>query len=140
MLSVERDGEAAVDTDTKTTRDRRRRYVASDRHPSVQLTNARGRPVDPVPFLVVAALAFLVSFSYGPIYCLELGLSLPAGLGISTGAFSVATGIAYHRLVRRARPDLRGEVPAEYRLRRIVYAALVCVALLGLLALPLLVA
>jgi hypothetical protein len=105
----------------------------------VKLTNARGRPVDPVPFLVVAALAFLVSFSYGPIYCMELGLSLPAALGVSTGAFVGASALAYHRLVRRMRPELRGEVPAEQRLGGIIYAMLVVAALLGLLALPLLV-
>lgn len=105
----------------------------------MQFTNARGRPVDPVPFLVVAALAFLVSFSYGPIYCMELGLSLSAGLGLSAAVFTIASALAYHRLVWRARPDLRGEIAAEDRLRAIVYAALVCVALGGLLALPLLV-
>ena len=105
----------------------------------MKLTNARGRPVDPVPFLVVAALAFLVSFSYGPIYCMELGLSLPAALGVSTGTFCVITAISYHRLVWTSYPELRGEVPAEQRLGGIIYAMLVVAALLGLLALPLLV-
>lgn len=105
----------------------------------MRLTNAWGQPVDPVPFLVVAALAFLVSFSYGPIYCMELGFSLPVALSLSAGVFSVTAAVAYHRLVRRARPDLRGEVPAEYRLRAIIYAALVIGALLGLLSIPLLV-
>lgn len=103
----------------------------------MQLTNARGRPVDPVPFLVVAALSFLVSFSYGPIYCLELGLSPPAGLGVSAAVFTTTSALAYHRLVWTSRPELRREIAAEDRLRGIVYAALVCVALLGLLALPL---
>jgi hypothetical protein len=105
----------------------------------VELTNARGRPVDPVPFLVVVALAFLVSFSYGPIYLMELGLSLPSALAVSTGVFLSLSGLAYYRLVWDTRSELRGEVPAERRLRAIVYAALVVVSLLGLLALPLLV-
>jgi hypothetical protein len=111
------------------------------REPSrpVRLTNRHGTPVDPVPFLVVAALAFLVSFSYGPIYCMALGLSLPFALAVSTLVFCLAAGASYHRLVWTARPELRGEIPAEKRFRRLVYAALVGGALLALLALPLLV-
>ena len=113
--------------------------VPTGNGPTVELTNARGQPVDPVPFLVVATLAFLVSFSYGPIYLMELGLSLPAALGVSTGLFVSLSALAYYRLVWDTRPELRGEVPAERRLRAIVYAALVVVGLLGLLTLPLLV-
>jgi hypothetical protein len=113
--------------------------VPTGNGPTVELTNARGQPVDPVPFLVVATLAFLVSFSYGPIYLMELGLSLPAALGVSTGVFVSLSVLAYYRLVWDTRPELRGEVPAERRLRAIVYAALVVVGLLGLLTLPLLV-
>lgn len=114
-------------------------YVPARREASVALRNARGEPVDPVPFLVIAALAFLVSFSYGPIYLMELGLSLPPALGVSTAVFVSLCALAYYRLVRQARPDLRGEVPAERRFRAIVYGALVVAALLGLLILPLLV-
>ena len=102
----------------------------------MKLTNRRGTPVDPVPFLVVASLAFLVSFSYGPIYCMALGLSLSWALAVSALVFSLTTGAAYHRLVRTARPELRGEVPAAKRLQRLVYAAIVVVALLALLSLP----
>jgi hypothetical protein len=105
----------------------------------VKLTNRHGTPVDPVPFLVIASLAFLVSFSYGPIYCMALGLSLPAALAVSGLAFSFATGAAYHRLVRTARPELAGEIPAEQRLRRLFYATIVAIALLALLLVPLLV-
>lgn len=113
--------------------------VPTGNGPTVELTNARGQPVDPVPFLVVATLAFLVSFSYGPIYLMELGLPLPAALAVSTGVFLSLSALAYYRLVWDTRPELRGEVPAERRLRAIVYAALVLAALLGLLTLPLLV-
>ena len=104
----------------------------------MKLTNRHGTPVDPVPFLVVASLAFLVSFSYGPIYCMALGLSLPPALAVSTLAFCLATSASYHRLVWTARPELRGEIPADQRFRRLVYAALVVGALLALLSLPLL--
>lgn len=105
----------------------------------MKLTNRHGTPVDPVPFLVVASFAFLVSFSYGPIYCMALGLSLPVGLVVSALAFSFGTGAAYHRLVRAARPELAGEIPADVRLQRLFYAIVVTIALLALLSLPLLV-
>lgn len=100
--------------------------------------NDRGTPVDPVPFLVVAALGFLVSYAYGPIYCMALGFTLPQALGLSTLAFGATLVTAYHRLVWIARPELRGEVPAGLRLRRLFLAALIVAGLLGLLALPLL--
>lgn len=103
----------------------------------MQFRNRRGTPVDPVPFLVVAALGFLVSFSYGPIYCMELGLAVLEALAVSAVAFLSITAFAYYRLVWVARPELRGELPAEYRLRALIYAALAVGALLCLLALPL---
>ncbi|MFB6123782.1 MAG: hypothetical protein ABEJ78_10030 [Haloferacaceae archaeon] len=105
----------------------------------MKLRNRRGTAVDPVPFLVVAAMAFLVSFSYGPIYCHAVGLRGAAVLGVPAGAFLVACGVAYHRLVWTARPDLRGEVPAERRLARLFYAALAGILVLVGLTLPLLV-
>lgn len=105
----------------------------------MKLTNRHGTPVDPVPFLVVGALAFLVSFSYGPVYCLTLGLSLPWALAVSTLAFSLTAGAAYHRFVWSARPELAGEIPAHERLRRLFYGTVVALALLVLLSIPLLV-
>ena len=105
----------------------------------MKLTNRHGTPADPVPFLVCAALSFLVSFSDGPVYCMALGLSLPAALAVSAVAFSLATGAAYHRLVFTTRPEWAGEIPAHERLRRLSYAAIVGIALLALLSLPLLV-
>ncbi|WP_256685392.1 hypothetical protein [Halococcus qingdaonensis] len=105
----------------------------------MKLTNRHGTPVDPVPFLVVSSLAFLMSFSYGPIYLLALGLSLPISITVSTILFVCATGTAYHQMVLTTRPELRGEIPPEQRLRRLVYAAAVLLALLALLSLPFLV-
>lgn len=105
----------------------------------MELRNRRGTAVDPVPFFVVATMAFLVSFSYGPIYCQAIGLQGPTVVGVPAGAFLVATAVAYHRLVWTARPDLRGEVPPERRLARLLYAALVGTVILVGLSLPLLV-
>ncbi|WP_049898628.1 hypothetical protein [Halococcus agarilyticus] len=99
-------------------------------------TNRHGTPVDPVPFLVVASFAVLVSFSFGPIYCLALGLSLPVAIGVSTVVCSLAAGVAYHRLVWTTRPELRGEVPADQRLKRLLYAALVTIGMFVLLTVP----
>jgi Flp pilus assembly protein TadB len=105
----------------------------------MKLTNRHGTPVDPVPFLVVSSLAFLVSFSYGPIYLLALGLALPVAVAVSALLFALATGAAYHQMVLTTRPELRGEIPPEQRLRRLVYAAAVVLAVLALLSLPFLV-
>jgi hypothetical protein len=104
----------------------------------VQFKNSRGTPVDPVPFLVVTGFVFLVSFSYGPGYCLALGLRGPVVFLPSCIAFvGLAVG-AYHRLVWTHRPSLRGEIPPEQRLLRLFYAVLIGIALLTGLTLPLL--
>lgn len=100
--------------------------------------NRVGRPVDPVPFVVVAGFGFLFSYSYGPAYLLELGAELPGALGWSTVLFLVTTGLAYYRFVWDARPDLRGEVPGHLRFRRLVLASLAVVGVMALLTLPLL--
>ncbi|UPW01726.1 hypothetical protein M0R88_06390 [Halorussus gelatinilyticus] len=99
--------------------------------------NRRGTPVDPVPFLVVAALGFLGCYSYGPAYLLTVGVELPAALALSTVAFLAATAVAYHRFVWLARPDLRGEVPPDLRLRRLFLGGLAVFGICALLALPL---
>lgn len=101
------------------------------------LRNDRGTPVDPVPFIVVAATAFTVSYSYGPLYLMALGVDLPTALlacGVVAGTATVA---AYHRYVRRARPDLRAELPVAARLRRFFYGVLLGMVILAGLALPL---
>lgn len=103
----------------------------------MQLRNSRGTPVDPVPFLVVTATAFAVSYSYGPLYLMALGMELAAALLTCGAVVAAATAGAYHRYVWRARPDLRGEVPVAARLRRLFYGVLIGVGLLAGLALPL---
>ncbi|WP_254545500.1 hypothetical protein [Halomarina pelagica] len=100
--------------------------------------NRRGTPVDPVPFLVVCAFAFLISFAIGPILCYEYGLRGPLAFVPPSIVFLVAVAAAYHRLVWTARPSLLGEVPVESRLRRLFYAVLVVFLLLGALSIPLL--
>jgi hypothetical protein len=102
----------------------------------VRLRNRDGTAVDAVPFAVVAAMTGLVCFTFGPVYCLALGLDGPAVFGVPALACACAVGVAYHRLVHTARPDLRGEIPPERRLRGLFYAALVGAAMLVALSLP----
>ncbi|WP_251341885.1 hypothetical protein [Haloplanus halophilus] len=105
----------------------------------MRLRNREGTPVDAVPFLVVTAMAGLVAFSFGPIYCIAVGLEGPAVIGVPALAFGGAVAVAYRRLVHAARPDLRAEIPTAQRIRGLFYAALVGAALLVALSLPLLV-
>lgn len=102
----------------------------------MELSNSRGRPVDPVPFLVTTGVLFLVSYSYGPAYGLEVGLSLVQSLSATTVVFAGVTGASYHRLVWAARPEFRSEVPVASRLRRLLYAGMAGVGLLTVMALP----
>lgn len=103
----------------------------------MELQNANGRPVDPVPFLVITLLGFTVSFSYGPGYLMAFGLSLPAALAGSAVAFLTILGFSYQRYVWNNRPELRDEVPVDARLRRFFYGTLIIVGLLVLLSMPL---
>jgi hypothetical protein len=103
------------------------------------LRNRDGTAVDAVPFFVVTAMAALVCYSFGPVYVIAIGLSGPAVFGLPTVACLAAVGVAYHRLVYTARPELRGELPAEQRIEGLFYAALVGAAVLVALSLPLLI-
>jgi hypothetical protein len=104
-----------------------------------RLRNRDGTAVDPVPFLVVASMAVLVCYSFGPVYALSIGLEGPAVFGLPTVVCVAAIGAAYHRLVYTARPELRDEIPPERRVEALVYAALAGGAVLVALSLPFLV-
>ncbi|QZP36552.1 hypothetical protein [Halobaculum magnesiiphilum] len=104
----------------------------------MRLRNREGDAVDAVPFLVVAGMAFMIALSFGPIYLMALfGVDLPLALTGSVAAFVATAVAAYHRLVRSARPDLRENLPASWRFRRLLYAAVAFGLLLVLLTLPL---
>lgn len=98
--------------------------------------NRDGRPVDPVPFLVVAGMGTLLALSFGPGYLLALGLPLAPALGLSLAVAAGVAGWAYRRYVWLAGPAV-GEVPGKVRFRRLVYGMAVFGGLLVLLALPL---
>lgn len=96
-------------------------------------SDREGEPVDPAPFLVVAATGLLVSLSFLPAVVLRLGGSAGSGVAIAlcvAGAFSVA---AYRRMVWGSNAAARTELPPEDRLRTIVYGVIVAaVAMFGL--------
>ncbi len=100
--------------------------------------NRRGDPIDPVPFVVSAGLAFLFAFSVGPIYGLTYGLSLRASLAASGIGFLAAGTVAYVQLVRRAPSVDAGSLPPGPRFERLLYVALGLGVLLTALTLPLL--
>ena len=103
----------------------------------MRLRNRYGSDVDGVPFLVVSAMAFLVTFSFGPLYGSALGLPLPTSIAGCAVVFGATVCGAYYRLIWQARPELEGEVPASQRLVRLLYVAIALGLLLVLLALPL---
>ncbi|MFC7044020.1 hypothetical protein ACFQH6_20060 [Halobacteriaceae archaeon GCM10025711] len=103
----------------------------------MKLTNRYGTPVDPVPFLVVSALGFTISYSYGPLYFAAFGFAIAEGVVISTAVFLAVTAAAFYRYVWTHRPEFAAEIPAHLRFRRLVYGAVIGMLLVVLLSLPL---
>ncbi len=103
----------------------------------MKLRNRNGTPVDAVPFLVVALLGVLLCFSYGPGYLLAFGVPLWVGVAGSTAVAAVLTAASFHRYVWTVNPTVRAEVPAELRLKRLFYGAIILGLVLAGLSLPL---
>ncbi|MFC7058189.1 hypothetical protein [Halovenus salina] len=80
--------------------------------------NSEGEPVDPVPFVVVTGMFFLVCYSFFPVYFLSLGVGLPAGLALTTSIFLALAAGAYNRLVRSFRPEVRRRSPQRFDSRK----------------------
>ncbi|WP_135366415.1 hypothetical protein [Halosimplex halophilum] len=105
----------------------------------MKLRNREGEAVDPVPFLVVAGIAFAVVYSFGPLYFRALGLPIRYGVVVSTGLFAASTAGLYHRMVWTLDPAYREVVPVGDRFERLLLATLACIGAVVLLALPLVV-
>lgn len=103
-----------------------------------RLQNNEGTPVDPVPFLVVTGLAFMLTLSLGPLYCMAYGIDFPAAILIPSGVFVAVACFAYHRLIRLARPEHRSFVGAEGAFRRLLYVAVALGIIFVAITLPLL--
>ncbi|NHN46341.1 hypothetical protein G9464_01835 [Halostella sp. JP-L12] len=101
------------------------------------LRNQEGQSVDPVPFLVVVALSFLVIYSFGPLYLQALGLRVDYGVPVCTLVFLAVAAAAYHRLVWTHRPGVSGTVSGGVSFGQLWYAILILTALVVLLSLPL---
>lgn len=102
----------------------------------LQLRNRRGTPVDPVPACVVGATAFLVLFSWGPVYLLTLGVAIEPAVAVLTAAFLALVGATYHQFVWTANPDRSADLPVESRVARLRYGIAIGFALILLFSLP----
>ncbi len=103
------------------------------------LRNRDGVPVDAVPFVVTTGSVFLLLYSFVPLYLHALGIRLAGALAITSVLYGAATMVAYARQVHRADPERLHRVPAELRFRRLVYLMFITVAVVVLLAMPLVV-
>lgn len=103
---------------------------------AVELRNKAGTPVDPVPFVVAALTAFLVTHAWGPIYLSVFGLSVGSSYLLVTGLYLGITTALYYQLVWQYRPETRREVPVERRLWKLVYGIVIGIVIVLLLALP----
>lgn len=97
------------------------------------LRNEDGDAVDPVPWLVVTGIAFLLCYAYLPLVMLEFSFGMDVIMLVATVLFVAAAVVAFREQILRARPDLAGEVPADVRIRRLVLAMVIgAVVFLGL--------
>lgn len=102
------------------------------------LSNREGTSVDPVPFLVVTGLSFLICLSVGPLYLNAVfGISFATGVGWSFLVFTGLLWVSWYRFVWTRRPRIREEVPAERRLRGIYYGMVAFGLVVALMLLPL---
>ncbi|SEP62718.1 hypothetical protein [Natrinema salaciae] len=105
----------------------------------MHLRNRHGSHVDPVPFVVVVGLSFMILLSFGPLYGQALGLSLDLAIALSTVLFAVTAVAAFYRHVWTFRPETTGTVPSAVRAERLFYLIPILAAALVALAVPLVV-
>ncbi|TMT87216.1 hypothetical protein E2L06_11730 [Haloterrigena sp. H1] len=103
----------------------------------MHLRNRHGTPVDPVPFVVVVGLTFMVLLSFGPLYGRELGLALETAIVLSAALFAVAAVVAFYRQVWTFDPEMTGSVPSAVRAERLFYLIPILAALIVALSVPL---
>jgi len=101
------------------------------------MRNQNGELVDAVPFMVVAVMAVLLCLTYGPGYLLAFGVPVAAAVAWSATVAAVLSAMSFHRYVWTVRPELRQEVPAQLRLKRLLYGALILGLVLVGLTIPL---
>lgn len=103
----------------------------------MRLRNRDGTPIDPVPFFVVALLGVMVAIAWGPLYLKAHGVDEPVAVAASVALAALTVGASFYHYVWTVNPDVRSEVPAATRYRRLLYAiaigVLVVLALVALL-------
>lgn len=103
------------------------------------LRNRQGNPVDPVPFLVVVGLTFMLLLSFGPLYGQALGAPLDVAIAVSFALFLLISVGSYYWQVWTACPEAAGAIPAAVRAERLFYLMLVLAAIIVGLAVPFLI-
>ena len=100
----------------------------------MRLPNREGVAVDPVPFVVITGMAWLLVLSFGPLYGQALGAPLSTAIAVSVVLSAVAAVIAYYRQVWTARPALEYGLPAGVRAERLFHLmAILAVVFVGLM-------
>lgn len=111
-------------------------YSGTVRSWIVRLRNRDGTPIDPVPFFVVALLGVMVAIAWGPLYLKAHGISELVAVTASVSLAVVAICASYYHYVWSANPDVRAEVAAEVRYRKLLYAIVIgVIVVLALVAL-----
>ncbi|MFB6268702.1 MAG: hypothetical protein ABEH83_02075 [Halobacterium sp.] len=103
----------------------------------MDVKNRDGDPVDPIPFLVCACLAVMLSFSLGPLYGAAYGLSVRVSLAVAACCSFGAVAAGFYRLVWTATPRAV-TTPAQPRFQRLLYLAVAFGAVVVGLSVPLL--
>lgn len=105
----------------------------------MRLPNREGVAVDPVPFVVITGMAWLLVLSFGPLYGQALGVPLSTAIVVSVGVSVVAAVIAYYRQVWMARPEIEYGLPAGVRAERLFYLMVILAVVFVGLMIPLLI-
>lgn len=111
-------------------------YSGTVRSWTVRIRNRNGTPIDPVPFFVVALLGVMVAIAWGPLYLKAHGVDELVAVAASMGLAVVAICASFYHYVWSANPDVRTEVPAAVRYRKLLYAIVIgVIVVLALVAL-----
>lgn len=102
----------------------------------MRISNREGSPIDPVPFIVVALLGVMVAIAWGPLYLKSHGVDESVAVAASVALAAVAVCASFYRYIWSANPNVRAEVPAAVRYRKLLYAIVIgVIVVLALVAL-----
>ncbi|MFB6250292.1 MAG: hypothetical protein ABEI27_01165 [Halobellus sp.] len=87
--------------------------------------NRQGEPVDPIPFAVIASVAWLLCLSFGPLYLDAFSVPWARGVLVSVAVAVGMTVWAYRRFIWTVDPTVRRELSVGLRFRQICYGAII---------------